>query len=155
MPAVKALFTTEGESFSSLAKELFPKTAKCTFDHFGPSGTKQIRDALCLLSLNIINEKIFAFLYIWFILLLIVSGCNLIKRSVLLVSSKLRSLLLRSILMSSGPLTKQQWHHILPNDNVGDWFLLFKLGQNLNPMVFREILSDVADAKININEKYS
>ena len=37
---------------------VFPKVAKCTFNKFGPSGTIEKFDGLCILSLNIINEKV-------------------------------------------------------------------------------------------------
>ena len=36
---------------------VFPKVAKCNFNKYGPSGTVEIFDGLCILSLNIINEK--------------------------------------------------------------------------------------------------
>lgn len=70
-----------------------------------------------------------------------------------MVSSTLRSQVLRSLAMSSVPLTKKQTELVLPCGNIGDWFLLFKLGQNLNPIVFREILDDLADSKITNNEE--
>ena len=47
---------------------------KCTFHKFGPSGTVQKFDGLCVLPLNIINEKIYVFLWLWFIFLAVVSG---------------------------------------------------------------------------------
>lgn len=153
-PAVKALFTTEGATFSSQTAELFPKLAKCTYEYTGPSGTLQNRDALCLLSLNILNEKIFAFLYIWFIMLLIVSGCNLIKRSITMVSSTIRLKLLRSLAVLQMPLTKKQLKHILPGNNVGDWFVLYQLGRNLNPIVFCEILDEIANGEKLNNDIY-
>merc|ERR1712172_371460 len=37
---------------------VFPKMTKCTFHKFGPSGTVEKFDGLCVLPLNIINEKI-------------------------------------------------------------------------------------------------
>ena len=37
---------------------VFPKVAKCTFNKYGPSGTIEKFDGLCILSLNIINEKV-------------------------------------------------------------------------------------------------
>ena len=48
---------------------LFPKVTKCTFHKFGPSGTVQNYDGLCVLPLNIINEKIYVFLWFWFVLI--------------------------------------------------------------------------------------
>lgn len=42
---------------------VFPRVTKCTFHKFGPSGTIQHHDALCVLALNILNEKIYIFLW--------------------------------------------------------------------------------------------
>lgn len=157
LPVVLALFTTEGDSYSQLASDLFPKLAKCSYTHTGPSGTVQIRDALCLLSLNILNEKIFAFLYIWFILLLFISGCNLIFRSISLISSSLRLKLIQSLAMATVPLTQIQIEIILRDDNygIGDWFVLYQLGRNLNPIIFQEILDEVAHGKRALNNRGS
>ena len=52
--------------------------AKCSFHKFGPSGTTERHDGLCVLPLNIINEKIYIFLWFWFILL----GWNSIELSI-------------------------------------------------------------------------
>ena len=41
---------------------VFPKVAKCTFHKYGPSGTIENKDGLCILALNIINEKVSAVL---------------------------------------------------------------------------------------------
>ena len=42
---------------------------KCTFHKFGASGSVQKFDGICVLPLNIINEKIYVFLWFWFLLL--------------------------------------------------------------------------------------
>ena len=52
---------------------VFPKMTKCTFHKFGPSGTVERFDGLCVLPLNIINEKIYLFLWFWFILVTVLS----------------------------------------------------------------------------------
>ena len=38
---------------------VFPKMTKCDFLMYGPSGTLQNVDALCVLGVNALNEKIF------------------------------------------------------------------------------------------------
>ena len=38
---------------------IFPRVTKCTFKKFGPSGTLQTHDSLCVLPVNIINEVTF------------------------------------------------------------------------------------------------
>ena len=46
---------------------VFPKVAKCNFYRQGPTGTIQNRDALCVLPVNIFNEKIYIFLWFWLV----------------------------------------------------------------------------------------
>ena len=52
---------------------VFPRVTKCTFRKYGPSGTIQRHDAQCVLPINIINEKIYVFLYFWFMVLAILT----------------------------------------------------------------------------------
>ena len=61
---------------------IFPKMTKCIFHKYGGSGTIQRFDALCVLSMNIVNEKIYIFLWFWFIILAVITGINLIVRMV-------------------------------------------------------------------------
>jgi innexin len=56
---------------------VFPRVTKCTFHKYGPSGSIQKHDALCVLALNILNEKIYIFLWFWFIILAVISGMAL------------------------------------------------------------------------------
>ena len=37
---------------------VFPRMTKCTFHKFGTSGNIEKHDALCILPLNIVNEKV-------------------------------------------------------------------------------------------------
>ena len=51
---------------------------KCTFHKFGPSGTVQTFDGLCVLPLNIINEKIYVFLWFWFVTLAFITAIQVL-----------------------------------------------------------------------------
>ena len=42
---------------------VFPRFAKCSYESFAESGTKQELDVRCVLTINIVNEKLF--LIIW------------------------------------------------------------------------------------------
>ena len=55
------------------------QVTKCTFHKFGPSGTVQRFDGLCVLPLNIINEKIYVFLWFWFVLLSLITAFQVIN----------------------------------------------------------------------------
>ena len=74
---------------------IFPKITKCTFHNFGASGTIQkyyiltkkinhpflVRfDGLCILPINMINDKIYITLWFWLFLLLIMSVLYMIFR---------------------------------------------------------------------------
>ena len=37
---------------------VFPRVTKCTYRKYGPSGTIQNHDAMCVMPINIVNEKI-------------------------------------------------------------------------------------------------
>lgn len=37
---------------------IFPRMTKCTFSKFGTSGEVEKHDALCILPLNVVNEKV-------------------------------------------------------------------------------------------------
>ena len=59
---------------------IFPRMTKCIFHKYGGSGTIQRFDALCVLSMNIVNEKIYIFLWFWYIILAIITGIGLLVR---------------------------------------------------------------------------
>ena len=48
---------------------IFPRMTKCTFHKFGSSGEIEKHDAMCILPLNIVNEKIYIFIWFWLLLL--------------------------------------------------------------------------------------
>lgn len=73
---------------------VFPRLTKCTFHRYGPSGDVTRHDAMCILPINILNEKLYIFLWFWFIIVAIISGIGLLYRSVLILIPNLRFKLL-------------------------------------------------------------
>ena len=69
---------------------VFPKVTKCTFHKYGPSGTITKHDGLCVLALNIINEKIYVFLWFWFVFVAMFSAMAILYRMVMLLVPGLR-----------------------------------------------------------------
>ncbi len=65
---------------------VFPKVTKCTFHKYGPSGTVENHDGLCVLAMNIINEKIYVFLWLWYIVLTVWTSIHLMLRIVSIAS---------------------------------------------------------------------
>lgn len=57
---------------------IFPRVTKCSYFKYGPSGTVQTHDAICVLPINIMNEKIFVFVWFWLVALAFLSVFGLI-----------------------------------------------------------------------------
>ena len=70
--------------------KIFPRMTKCTFHRYGSSGDVQKHDALCLLPVNIIHEKIYIFLWFWFYFVALVSLFGLVYRLVTIFSARVR-----------------------------------------------------------------
>ena len=63
----------EGDWAVSPVDTMFPKMTKCTLELFGPSGTVVNHDGLCVLAINVLNEKIYVILWFLFMPLLFVT----------------------------------------------------------------------------------
>lgn len=61
---------------------VFPKVTKCDFFKYGQSGSIQRHDALCVMALNVINEKIFVVLWFWYGLLAVITVVGLVWRCI-------------------------------------------------------------------------
>merc|ERR1712130_708917 len=61
---------------------IFPRMTKCHFGLYGGSGALQKFDALCVLGMNIINEKVYVVLWFWFMLLAVITGLSIVFRIV-------------------------------------------------------------------------
>jgi hypothetical protein len=120
---------------------VFPKVTKCTFHKYGPSGTVQKFDGLCVLPLNIVNEKIYVFLWFWFILLTLLSALSLIYRFVVLMGTQVRLYLLRA---RSRLSPQEHIDTINKKCQIGDWFVLYQLGKNIDPLIFKELIGDLS-----------
>lgn len=129
---------------------VFPKVTKCTFHKYGPSGSIQKLDGLCVLPLNIVNEKIYVFLWFWFLFVAILSGLNLVYRTAVVVMPKFRLLLLRA---RSRLAPQDDVETITKKCQIGDWFVLYQLGKNIDPLIFKELVSDLAKRLDGENSK--
>ncbi|KAK0176107.1 hypothetical protein PV328_000275 [Microctonus aethiopoides] len=120
--------------------EIFPRITKCTFHKYGASGTIQKLDALCVLALNIIHEKIFIFLWFWFILLAVLSGLALLYSMAVVLLPSTRETILKKRFKFSTPSAANA---LIRETQVGDFLLLHLLGQNISMMLFTEVLEEL------------
>ncbi|XP_014615814.1 PREDICTED: innexin inx2-like [Polistes canadensis] len=120
---------------------LFPKVTKCTMYSFGSAGSTQIHDALCVLSLNVMNEKVFFFLWFWLIFLTILGFFAIFYRIIVFSQAKVRVYLLRASIRT---LAHAKANTIVQVLTFGDCFLLHRLAQNVNPVIYRELIDELA-----------
>ena len=127
--------------------KIFPKVTKCTFHKYGPSGTVEKRDGLCVLPLNIINEKIFIFLWFWLIFLALVTGLYLIFRIWTFLGKQFR---VRLIVIDGGRSCRRahieaflEPEHLSWCEKMGDWFLLHLICKNLNVLLVNDLINQL------------
>lgn len=113
---------------------VFPRMTKCTFHRFGASGDVQKYDALCILPLNIINEKIYIIMWFWFVFLAFVTGVWLVYRFLTFSQARVRYQVLRR----RASLTKgRHLRYLSDTIDAGDWFLLSMMCKNMDAQWFR------------------
>lgn len=133
-------FDGSAEEINPLTR-VFPKMTKCNFNHYGSSGDIQVYDNYCLLPLNIINEKIYIGLWIWFVLLAIISAFSIIYRLCCFFYPPARYRLLQIVSRRSRP---QVVIDLVNQLTYGDWFIVYLLGQNIQQSHLADILELLA-----------
>lgn len=127
---------------------IFPKMTKCTFHKYGPSGSVQKYDGLCVLPVNVLNEKIYIFLWFWFGLVCILSIVAIIYHALIIFSSNLRKLLIQA---RARVTPRHDIEYILLRFDIGDWFLFYQLSKNVDPFTFKEICHELSFALYSNN----
>lgn len=126
---------------------LFPRVTKCTFHKYGPTGTIQTHDSLCILPLNIVNEKTYIFIWFWFMILATFLSFLVIYRALIITVPKLRPKLLHARHRS---IPREVCEAVSRKVDIGDWWILYQLGNNMDPLIYREVLAELAK-KIETN----
>lgn len=121
---------------------VFPKVTKCTFHKYGPSGGVQKFDGLCVLPVNILNEKIYAILWFWFVILSILSGLVLIYRILTILCGYVRHITLP---FGHQVEYKNELKFVVNKGQIGDWFLLVQLKKNMDGLIFKEFITALAE----------
>jgi hypothetical protein len=119
--------------------KVFPRLTKCTFHRYGSSGDVQKHDAMCILPINIVNEKIYIFLWFWFYFLAVISLIALIYRVITIVVPRVRVLATQSRCRIAN---RDALHSVINQCKIGDWFVLDLLSKNLDPLNFKDVILD-------------
>merc|ERR1711936_503312 len=131
--------------------EVFPKVATCDYIRFGRLGGGQSsKNAICVLSLNIINDKVFAILWFWHLFLLVAGTMRIFTRTFQLSSSTIRYFLMKIQMhryLSNNRHAKHIQHYVI-NCSIGDWFVLYQMDKQMNKRFFSEFLA-LLSIKVN------
>lgn len=120
---------------------IFPRVTKCIFHKYGPSGTIQKHDSLCLLPLNIVNEKTYIFIWFWFWFLGSLLVVLMIYRIAMISIPSLRA---RILFVSARLLSIDTCRSVSKKVNLGDWWILYVLSSNMDGLVYRDFLEELS-----------
>jgi len=121
---------------------MFPRVTKCHMRTYGVSGSEETHDALCVLPLNVINEKIFIFLWFWFIIVATITAVSLVYRGLCFLPQFRNAIIsIRVKIVDTHKL-----NNITKECNIGDWFVLYQLYKNMDPLIYKDFISDLSNA---------
>ncbi|TRY63377.1 hypothetical protein TCAL_09030 [Tigriopus californicus] len=121
--------------------KFFPRITKCTWSEFSSSGSFQKVQAVCVMPLNVINEKIFLILWFWMLFLFLFTLLHFIFEIIVFLSSVPRLLVLRGF---SPRTPKHLIRTVIRLADYGDWFVLVQLAKNLETTRFKATLEYLA-----------
>lgn len=148
--AISALLTSDPINWISFSEMIFPRAAKCTYEPYGPSGSIQKFDALCLLPLNILNQKLFIIVWIWYIVQMVISILNLLYWIMVSCNEYVRIYILCQKSMNS--VSHELILHASRNVHLGHFFVLNQIAKNINTETFVELISALALNTKNLNQ---
>merc|ERR1712045_1029110 len=157
--AFMTFFETHEDGTASVMSRVFPRVTKCTFHKYGPSGNIQRHDAQCVLPINIINEKIYVFLWFWFLILTVITIFDVFHHFGLLWFSGAREMIFRRKLRTS-PKHKVDRMDIdisLVSRSLshGDWALCYNIIKNMDSVTYAEWLQLMTELLREEEEKKS
>jgi hypothetical protein len=143
------IFIKSNRSFT----DIFPTLTMCTFHTYGPTGNIQNHDAICLLALNNVNEKVFWILHYWFPLLLCITVIAIVWRLFTIILY--RFLFFNRFIFKQA--TDQDRQTIINNINFTDWIFMCYISMNMDGFVFQQIYKELAQIitfnNNNVNSK--
>lgn len=116
----------------------FPAASKCLFYKFGHSGAIETYDMICTLSQRAMYIKMFAFLWLYFVILSCFGGVMLLSYLVIFSSASVKSYLLRK----QGNLSTDNVDALMTKLNTGDFFLLYLLSKNVEFHAFGILMEE-------------
>ena len=123
--------------------DVFPTKVSCDVSTVGAGSGSQTNNGLCILSQNIINEKIYLVLWFWFIFLFCVAGFMVVSTAVIAMVPSVRASLLSGRTRSPSKYG-QRSAMLVRRLGPGDCFVLRQVGRNCNAYFFRALLEELS-----------
>ena len=119
---------------------LFPKMTKCEYRRIGLTATNETHGALCMVLLNILNEKIFFALWILYVALSSILSTSAAARITFYLCRPLRL----EWIMKTTKVTKYSAELIDADCSVGDLFMLEQISNVTYPYIFYQFIGRYA-----------
>jgi len=125
---------------------VFPTEVSCSVPNIGAAGSGQSHNGLCVLSQNIINEKMYLAIWFWLVFLIIISVPLVMFRLCTILFDYFRfAILALSVGQTNDPEPRRCLKVILHKCYVGDWFVLNQLSKNVTPYFWRSFLKELKE----------
>jgi len=123
--------------------EVFPRIASCDYIRFGAGGHQEKKNALCILGLNMINDKIFLVIWYWYLALVFIGLWRLGFRIASICFWYFRYLLIKWKVRRYFKKDENDRHiyHYIKHCSQGDWLVLYQMSRNMNKRFFADFLS--------------
>jgi len=130
-----------GELFDPMCNA-FPTKVGCDLKLGSTSGSGSTTNGFCILSQNIVNQKIYLFLWFWFVLMFVIGTFQMIYEIAVLAIPSIRSFI---IARQTGTFNTGEMKRYIEHDcNHGDWFILHQIGKNTNKDFFYRFIEKVS-----------
>jgi hypothetical protein len=125
-----------------VVEEVFPLVTNCRMKYIGTSGSPIQDSGLCILSINILNQKIF--LISWYLHIFIISftSIKVLLDIVLILAPGARYVMLRSL---AGGLPSHVLSQVNRHGSFGFYTLLTLIAKNVDGAQFEALLLNLAD----------
>jgi hypothetical protein len=119
---------------------IFPKTTTCAYWSYGASGTLTNLDSLCILSINLLNEKIYFIMFFWFLTLAVLTFLQIVIRIIIILIPRKRETLLKN----QAHVSFEVASIIVKELSYDQWFTVYMMGKNMESSFFSLFIEELA-----------
>lgn len=123
-------------NYSDPMAKAFPNLTKCNLHAYGYPDV----NFTCILPINLLNQKVYFVVWLWYQLLIICSIFNMINRIFLTCSTKLRC----AVIMEQVEIAnRDSLISVVSDSSIGEWYILNVLSLNINSTMFNQIINEL------------